>query len=198
MKKSLFFFMVLLTACQGPGVSDPSGVPEAGPAQVSRVEPLSWWTGMKTDLQLMIQGPGIASYDVSIPGGALKVKEIHKADSPNYLFVDVEVSAQAPAGICYLVFSKEGESFKYPYLIREREKGSAARGSFTVADMIYLIMPDRFASAFGDNDEAWQGGEYFDGSARPWTVPPTPDKVDRQDAVARHGGDIQGMINHLD
>ena len=64
--------------------------------------------------------------------------------------------------------------------------------------MIYLIMPDRFSSAFQDNDSAWQGGEYMDGSARPWSVPATPDKVDRMDPVARHGGDIQGMINHLD
>jgi len=64
--------------------------------------------------------------------------------------------------------------------------------------MIYLIMPDRFSSAFADNDSAWQGGEYFDGSGRPWGVPETPDAVDRTDPVARHGGDIQGIINHLD
>ena len=198
MKKSLFFFMVLLTACQSPGVSDPSGVPEAGPAQVSRVEPLSWWTGMKTELQLMVQGPEISSYQVSIAGKGLRVKDVHKADSPHFVFVDVEVSPSARPGTYYLLFEREGQTFKYPYLIREREKGSAARESFTVADMIYLIMPDRFASAFADNDEAWQGGEYFDGSARPWTVPATPDKVDRGDAVARHGGDIQGMMNHLD
>ena len=198
MKKIILMAAVALSAaCSAPRPLNPADVEEAT-EQVTRVEPLSWWTGMKTDLQLMVQGPDIASYDVSIPGGGLKVTQIHKADSPNYLFVDVEVSAQAPADTYYLVFSKEGESFKYPYIIREREKGSAGRGSFTVADMIYLIMPDRFASAFGDNDEAWQGGEYFDGSARPWAVPATPDKVDRRDPVARHGGDIQGIMDHLD
>ena len=198
MKKTILMAAVALSAaCSAPRPLNPADVEEAT-EQVTRVEPLSWWTGMKTDLQLMVQGPDIASYDVSIPGGGLKVTQIHKADSPNYLFVDVEVSAQAPADTYYLVFSKEGESFKYPYIIREREKGSAGRGSFTVADMIYLIMPDRFASAFGDNDEAWQGGEYFDGSARPWAVPATPDKVDRRDPVARHGGDIQGIMDHLD
>ena len=106
MKKALLMAVVALSAaCSAPQALNPADVEEAT-TQVMRVEPLSWWTGMKTDLQLMIQGPGIASYDVSIPGGALKVKEIHKADSPNYLFVDVEVSAQAPAGIYYLVFSK--------------------------------------------------------------------------------------------
>lgn len=198
MKKTLFLLMLLLTACQGSAPSDPSGVPEAGPEQLCRVEPLSWWTGMKTELQLMVQGPEISSYQVSIAGKGLRVKDVHKADSPHFVFVDVEVSPSARPGTYYLLFEREGQTFKYPYLIREREKGSAARESFTVADMIYLIMPDRFASAFSDNDEAWQGGEYFDGSARPWPVPATPDKVDRQDAVARHGGDIQGMMNHLD
>ena len=198
MKKSILMAAIALTAaCSAPQSLNPADVEEAT-TQVTRVEPLSWWTGMKTDLQLMVQGPDISSCNVSIPGGGLKVKEIHKADNPDFLFVDVEVSAKAVADTYYLVFSKDGQSFKYPYIIREREQGSAARTSFTTSDMIYLIMPDRFASAFGDNDEAWQGGEYFDGSARPWAVPATPDKVDRQDPVARHGGDIQGMMNHLD
>ena len=198
MKKLILMAAVALTAaCSAPQSLNPADVEEAT-SQVTRVEPLSWWTGMKTDLQLLIQGPDIASYEVSIPGNGLKVKKIHKADSPNFLFVDVEVCAKAPADTYYLVFSKDGQSFKYPYIIREREKGSAERESYTTADMIYLIMPDRFASAFQDNDTAWQGGEYQDGSARPWAVPTTTDDVDRQDPVARHGGDIQGMINHLD
>ena len=198
MKKTVLMAAVaLFAACSAPQALNPADVDEAT-TQITRVEPLSWWTGMKTDLQLLVQGPDIASYEVSIPGGGLKVKQIHKADSPNFLFVDVEVAAQAPADTYYLVFSKDGQSFKYPYIIRQREKGSADRESYTTADMIYLVMPDRFASAFQDNDEAWQGGEYLDGSARPWSVPATPDKVDRQDPVARHGGDIQGLINHLD
>ena len=174
---------------------DYSGVPEASYDQVQRVEPLSWWTGMTTDLQLMVQGPAISEYDVAIEGKGLAVKAVHKADSPNFVFIDLSVKT---AGTFNIVFTRGEESFKYPYIIRERSKGSRERGSFTTADMIYLIMPDRFSSAFSDNDEQWQGGEYFDGSARPWTVPATPDEVNRADAVARHGGDIQGMMNHLD
>lgn len=176
-------------------VKDYSSIPEAGIEQVSRVEPLSWWTGMKTSLQLMVQGPGISGYDVAVEGKGFKIKQIHKADSPDYLFIDMEVRK---AGEYNLVFSREGDSFKFPYIIRERQPGSWNRESFSTADMIYLIMPDRFSSAFADNDAAWQGGEYFDGSGRPWQVPETPDKLDRTDPVARHGGDIQGIIDHLD
>ena len=178
---------------------DPEKVPDATPQDVTRVEPLCWWTGMKTPLQLLVQGEGIGAKEVRIEGGkGVSVKAVHQAESPNYLFVDVEIQANAEPGTYYLVVSDGENAVKYPYAIREREKGSADRLSFTTADMVYLIMPDRFASAFMDNDEAWQGGIYDDGSLVPWVVPATPDVVDRQDPVARHGGDIQGIINHLD
>ena len=195
MKKLSVVIALVATVLSCAPKADYSAVPEATSAQVSRVEPLSWWVGMTTPLQLLVQGPEISSFDVAVEGSGLKVKEVHKADSPNYLFLDMEVRK---AGEYNLVFTRGEESFKYPYIVREREAGSRERLSYTTADMIYLIMPDRFSSAFQDNDEAWQGGEYFDGSARPWTVPETPDDVNRKDPVSRHGGDIQGMINHLD
>ena len=174
--------------------ADYSAVPLATD-QVQRVEPLSWWTGMTTDLQLMVQGPGISECDVAVEGKGMAVKAVHKADSPNFIFVDMTVKAP---GEYNLVFTRGDESFKYPYIIREREKGSRERESFSTADMIYLIMPDRFASATDLNDSCWPGGDYIDGSARPWAVPETPDEVNRADAVARHGGDIQGIMDHLD
>ena len=74
--------------------------------EVTRVEPLSWWTGMKTDLQLLVQGPGIGAYAVSVEGKGLKIKEVHQADNPNFLFVDVEVSPKAKPGTYTLVFKK--------------------------------------------------------------------------------------------
>ncbi len=190
-----FIVLAVLAAAVACNRVDYSSVPEADENQVQRVEPLSWWAGMTTDLQIMVQGPAISEYDVAVEGKGLSVKAVHKADSPNFLFIDMAVKT---AGEYNLVFTRGDDSFKYPYIIREREKGSRERESFTTADMIYLIMPDRFSSAFMDNDEQWQGGEYFDGSARPWKVPETPDEVNRADAVARHGGDIQGMMNHLD
>lgn len=73
---------------------------------------------MKTPLQLLINGENISSYDVTIEGGrGVKAAQIHKADSPNYVFVDVEISANAAPGTYYIVFSKDGQSFKYPYEI---------------------------------------------------------------------------------
>ena len=151
--------------------------------EVTRVEPLSWWTGMKTDLQLLVNGEGIGAYSVAIEGGkGVKIKAVHQADSPNYLFVDVDVTAKAKPGTYTLVFKKGTEEIRRPYVIAAREKGSADRKSFTTADLIYLIVPDRFANGDPSND----------------STPDTAEKARRESPMGRHGGDLQGVIDHLD
>ena len=171
-----------LHSCGNGGIFDPDSVQDAG-NHISRVEPLSWWTGMKTPLQLMVYGEGIGEYDVRIEGAdGVEVKSVHKADSPNYLFIDVVISDTAVPGTYWMVFSGNGESFKYPYEIAARESGSVSRGSFSTADMIYLIMPDRFANGDPSNDSS----------------PDMAEKADRSAFFGRHGGDIQGIIDHLD
>ena len=146
--------IILLASCAGPSF-DPSTVADASGQQVARVEPLSWWTGMKMPLQLLVQGKDISEYNVAVEGGkGVSVSGIHKADSPNYLFVDVKIADDAMPGTYYIIFSKDGQLFKYPYEIDAREEGSAQRKSFTSADMIYLIMPDRFANGDTSNSMA--------------------------------------------
>ena len=141
-----------IASCDAPSFN-PDEVADATKQQVTRVEPLSWWVGMKTDLQLLVQGENISEYNVTVEGGkGVEVEKVNKAESPNYLFVDVNVAANAQPGTYYIVFSKDGESFKYPYEIAAREAGSAERKSFTTADMVYLIMPDRFANGDASND----------------------------------------------
>lgn len=175
---------VMLTACVGNSVFVPDSVADADVEQVSRVEPLSWWVGMKAPLQLLVQGEGISEFDVAIEGGnGVKVNKIYKADSPNYLFIDVNILKDAKPGTYYLVFSKDGKpAFKYPYVIAARESGSVQRKSYTAADMIYLIMPDRFANGDASNDSTYD----------------TAEKSDRSKYFGRHGGDIKGIIDHLD
>ena len=184
MKKIIIATAVIaLAACSGKPAFDPASVADATAEQVTRVEPLSWWVGLKTDLQLLVQGVGISEYDVAIEGGkGVSVEKINKAESPNYLFVDVDVAADAQPGTYYIVFSKDGQSFKYPYEIAAREAGSAERQSFTTADMVYLIMPDRFANGDASND----------------STEDTAEDANRANGHGRHGGDIQGVIDHLD
>lgn len=171
-----------MVSCGSGPESDPEKIQDAG-ARVGRVEPLSWWTGMKTPLQLMVCGDGISRYDVRIEGGkGVKAGTVHKADSPDYLFVDVEISPDAVPGTYYIVFDDGTDKFKYSYEIAARSEDSAERGSFSTADMVYLIMPDRFANGDPSND----------------ATDDTAEKPDRDGFFGRHGGDIQGIIDHLD
>ena len=81
MKKTIISLLTIaaLAACSGPAF-DPASVADATSEQVSRVEPLSWWVGLKTDLQLLVQGEGISEYDVTIEGGkGVSVEKINKA-----------------------------------------------------------------------------------------------------------------------
>ena len=152
--------------------------------KIKHVEPLSWWVGMTTPLQLMINGEGVSEYDVQIlpAGQGVEVTAVHKADSPNYLFVDVKIEDDAKAGVYTLRFKSGNRRVDYNYTIAEREEGSRERRSFTTADFVYLIMPDRFANGDTSNDNTKD----------------TAEKVDRSQPGRRHGGDIQGVIDHLD
>ena len=151
---------------------------------VEHVEPLSWWTKMNMPLQLMINGEGISESDVKIlpEGQGVSLSAIHKADSPNYIFVDVAIEDDAKAGDYTLRFTNGKRKYDYKYTIAERREGSRERLSFTNADFVYLIMPDRFANGDAEND----------------STKDTKEGADRSKAWLRHGGDLQGMIDHLD
>lgn len=151
--------------------------------RIAHIEPPCWWTGMKTPLQIMVNGEDISAYTVSIEGGkGVKVSGVHKAESPNYLFVDVSIPENAAPGEYYLRFTREGESFCVPYEISARREGSAERKGFDTSDAIYLIMPDRFVNADSSNDNS----------------PCTTEKADYKAFFGRHGGDIRGIEEQLD
>ena len=139
---------------------------------------------MTTPLQLMVNAEGVSAYDVSIlpEGQGVELKAVHKADSPNYLFLDVAIAADAKPGEYTLRFSNGSRKHDVTYCIGERRAGSRERHSFTNADFVYLIMPDRFANGDTSNDN----------------TDDTAEKVDRTKPWLRHGGDLQGMIDHLD
>ena len=151
---------------------------------INHVEPLSWWVGMEQELQLMVNGDNISLCSVEILPAeqGVSIGEVHRADSPNYLFVDVVIDQNAKAGEYTLRFKDGKRKYDYAYTIAERKEGSRERRSFTTADFVYLIMPDRFANGNPENDNTTN----------------TVEKADRRNPGRRHGGDIQGIINHLD
>ncbi len=154
-------------------------------AQDLRVEPLSWWTGMKnTQLQLMVHGKDIKGSEIIAKRPGLKIVKVHSADSPNYLFIDCEITKNTPAGSYPIDIKKAGKVIHHiDYVLKARDKNSANRPSYTTKDVIYLITPDRFANGDPRNDAA------------PGFREPNPA---RNEMYGRHGGDLKGISDRLD
>lgn len=151
---------------------------------VNKLEPSFWWAGMKNpELQIMVYGNNIGDAQVQIQTPGVVLKNIVKADSPDYLFIYLDLSKAAPGNIS-LTFSQGKEKKKVNYELKARVAGSESRKSFTSADVIYLLMPDRFANGNKENDNL--------------VMKNSTEKVDRNDPGARHGGDLAGIEQHLD
>ena len=178
---------VLLAASSlGAGAAD-SGAPLATPTQVERIEPAFWWVGMNSDkLQLMVHGPRIAEAAPRIAdasAASVRIESVSRVANPNYLFIDLRIAPDAAPGRVDIVFSQGSERFQAPFELRARVAGSAQRRGFDSSDVILNLVPDRFANGNPANDN----------------VPGYGDEVRREDDEAgRHGGDIQGIVDHLD
>lgn len=161
-----------------------------------RIEPLNWWVGMKDPrLQLIIHGKNIAGAGVNINYPGVKVERVSKTENPNYLFVDLTISPDCRAGTLSVQLYQDIEVRKgkrkpateriaktYPYELKARTDFVKAQG-VDASDFIYLLMPDRFSNGDPTNDK----------------YPNLADtQADRANPFLRHGGDLQGVINHLD
>jgi neopullulanase len=154
-------------------------------AQVNHVEPLNWFVGMRNpNLQLLINGNNIGETTPHLNYPGVTIKKVNKADSKNYLFIDLLIAKTAKPGIMGISFKKDGkEIYNYRYELKKREQDAAQFKGFSSSDAIYLIVPDRFANGEYSNDVVEGLKE---------------NKIDRSFPGGRHGGDIRGIINHLD
>lgn len=151
-------------------------------AQFQHVEPAFWWKGMKNpELQILLHGKNIANQTIEISDG-IKIKNVQKVENPNYVFVTINTDEINVSK--FKIFLKNGKKVisTYNYELKERKPNSANRDSYTSKDVFYLIMPDRFANGDEKND----------------SQPSVIEKVNRTDRNGRHGGDLRGIINHLD
>ena len=150
---------------------------------IDHIEPPFWWTGMKKPLlQIMVHGKDIGKTKASCNYPGIQVVA-SKGTGADYLFVDVNISGTARPGIMNIEFKindKVVTSNKYE--LKARVAGAANRAGFNTSDMVYLIMPDRFANGDPSNDNA-------EGML---------EKADRNNPDGRHGGDIKGIVDHLD
>lgn len=163
---------------------------------IERVEPPYWWTGFQnTQLQLLVKHPNIANATPSIANSNINIEKIKKGDSPNYLFIDLDIS-KAEAGKFNIEFTLEDNStLTQTYELKARTKAAEKYVGFNSSDVLYLITPDRFANGNANNDIAIQKtGTNEIGEKVSFLKEAT---INRQDDYARHGGDITGITQHL-
>lgn len=155
-------------------------------AQLDRVEPPNWWTGLQEqELQLLVQGKNVSALTAKINHPGVQLLRSHQADSPNYLFLDVRVETDAQPGSfdIQLLDDKKRVKHTHTYELKARTRPAEDYVGFDASDAICLITPDRFANGDPDNDIVRSTQER---------------KIDRSEGYARHGGDIAGILQHLD
>ncbi len=167
--KKLFTIILLLTV---------SASLFAQKIDLQRIEPPNWWANMNNPhLQLLVYGKNISKTDIVINSEKVELKTVSKVQNPNYLFLDIDIKKEASPGNFEILFNLKGKT-KAKYSYQLSEKPIRKRG-FSQSDFIYLLMPDRFANGNPNNDNLLQ------------------EKTNRNNPDSRHGGDIQGVINHL-
>ena len=150
--------------------------------KIDRIEPTNWYVGMKNpSVQLMVYGKDIRSAEVSTNYPGVKIDSLVRLDSPNYLLVYMNIKDAQP-GTMKLCFKTGKNKTNVNYELKARDMKGEDRQGFTNADVLYMLMPDRFASS-GKNLEVKGLNAY---------------KVDRSQPSLRHGGDLEGLRQHLD
>ncbi|MCB0519880.1 MAG: glycoside hydrolase family 13 protein [Lewinellaceae bacterium] len=152
--------------------------------KITHMEPPNWWVGMKNpNVQLLVHGEGVGNLTPTLQYPGVKLEMAIKVKNPNYLFLDLVVDKTAKPGTVKIDFAQNGKTVESrTWELLQREAGAAERQGFNNADVLYLITPDRFANGDPNNDQ----------------VAGLQEKPNRSLAGGRHGGDIEGMRQHLD
>ena len=168
------FVLILFALCWG-------NISAQKKSPLMHIEPPNWWAGMEHhQVQLLLHGTNIREDSISIPG--LPILEVKRTSNPNYLFVTIETKGRNPGMYPIEITRGKKTIASLSYELKEREYQSKERTSFTPSDVIYLLMPDRFANQI-------TGIDTYPGMAEP---------ANRSLPGGRHGGDIMGIMDHLD
>jgi glycosidase len=146
--------------------------------------PTNWWTGMKhSNIQVMIRGERVGkttSVAINYPGVTLL--DWHHTANPHYLFIHLHIGSTARPGTVKIAMQGAG-AVDFPLYARRHGNGTDYAQGVTSADFIYFLMPDRFSNGDAGNDR----------------IPGLRDQSLNRDSIfLRHGGDFQGIIDHLD
>ncbi len=151
---------------------------------IERVDPPNWWTGMKyNNIELLVKGKALREAKFSTTEKGIKIVDVVYPENPDYVYLNITITEDATTGIKKIDYKIGRKSYVLNYELKSRDRSGNIHRGLTGADVIYLITPDRFAN--GDT-----GNDIIEGMK---------DKAfDRSSDDARHGGDLRGIINHLD
>ncbi len=153
--------------------------------KLDRVVPMSWWTQMANpELQLLVHGNHISDYRVSLNYKGVTIQSVDRVKNRNYIFINLIIDSTAQPGSFDILFTKKGEeNLHYQYELKQQNDSPNRIQGVTSKDLIYLLMPDRFSNGNPENDR----------------IPGMLDQTLNRDSMYdRHGGDIKGIMQHLD
>ena len=148
---------------------------------VTKVEPPNWWVGLTPEAMLLLSGHDLEATHVECNLPTLRVSRTQATAGGDYLFVWIKIGADTKSGtaVCRITAPKGTTSFELPLASRAPTLGRFQ--GLSQDDVMYLIMPDRFANGDPTNDEPAEA----------------PGSHDRSKPRAYHGGDVRGIQNHL-
>lgn len=151
---------------------------------LNRVEPPNWWIGMENiELQLLVYGDNISQTKPSINYKGISIKSISTLENENYLFINLSIAKTTQEGSFDIVFkTNNGKELRYNYPLNTKRNRRYTTQTIDASDVMYLITPDRFSNGNPKND----------------STEDTLEKVNRSNQDGRHGGDIKGIMDHLD
>ncbi|RLD23765.1 MAG: alpha-amylase, partial [Bacteroidetes bacterium] len=152
--------------------------------KADKIEPPHWWINMKNDtLHLIIYGSELTNLEVSLDKKDIKILDSREVESSKYLFLDLLIEKDSKAEKFDITLKNKKKKTIIEYELKSRDDSKHQNMGLDQSDLIYLIMPDRFANGDETND-------VIKGTNQ--------DYINRDTSLFRHGGDLQGIIDHTD
>ena len=183
----ILLFLLLLSSpmtAQNSTASPKKANNRTATPNVTRMDPTNWFADMQDPtLQLMVYGKDIKFADVTTDYPNVKIDSLVRLDSPNYLLVYLNLKGAKPGEITLTFTNKNGKKTTKNFQLKKREMAGTERKGFDISDVLYMLMPDRFANGNPKND----------------VIKGMEDQLcDRNEPSLRHGGDLEGLRQHLD
>jgi glycosidase len=178
-----FYFLaltLLATLSYSASAAPPQSDPDSAPV-VTKIEPPGWWIGLTPDVMLLLSGHHLQATEVTCNLATMRVARTQSSAGGDYLFVWLKIGADTRSGtaVCRIATPTGNVSFELP--LAQRASALRKFQGLSQSDVIYLLMPDRFANGDPTNDQP----------------PDAPGSLDRAKPRAYHGGDLRGIRDHL-